>query len=337
MMVNVGVIGTGITRVHMKWLAQNPDVEICAIASTDPAGLSECSQLYEAKPYKNYQQMLDAERLDCVFVAIPPHTHGDVERELIGRGIPFHVEKPVSLTMELGCEVLRQIEAKQLAVTVGYQWRYYSLTEKLREMLSGSQIGLVEGRFWWRTALAAPAWWRHKAEGGGMPVEMATHMFDLMRYLFGEIVQVYCESALRMRADGETDLDIEDAIAATLRFESGVVGSVNMTYRADCITTSLTAVCRDATFYFDEIEHVLNANLVAASGEQRRRWPVEGNPYQRAANAFVDAVRLGRPDLIRSPYRDALKTLAVTLAVEASAGTGVPVDPRSLWLEPLLE
>jgi hypothetical protein len=42
--------------------------------------------------------------------------------------------------------------------------------------------------------------------------------------------------------------------------------------------------------------------------------------------AFVDAVRLNDPSLIRSNYDDAVRTLAVTLAADESARTGQPVD-----------
>jgi hypothetical protein len=40
---------------------------------------------------------------------------------------------------------------------------------------------------------------------------------------------------------------------------------------------------------------------------------------------FLEAVRLGKPSLIRSGYRDAMNTLAVTLAANESARTGSSV------------
>jgi hypothetical protein len=42
--------------------------------------------------------------------------------------------------------------------------------------------------------------------------------------------------------------------------------------------------------------------------------------------AFVEAVARRDPARVRSPYLDAARTLAVTLAAEESARTGAPVD-----------
>ena len=63
-MVNVAFIGTGINRIHMKWVNQNPDASIMAIASTHSGQLKELSDLYHATPYDDHREMLDEEDVD---------------------------------------------------------------------------------------------------------------------------------------------------------------------------------------------------------------------------------------------------------------------------------
>ena len=54
------------------------------------------------------------------------------------------------------------------------------------------------------------------------------------------------------------------------------------------------------------------------------------NPMMTEDQAFVEAVARRDPARVRSPYADAAKTLAVTLAAEESARTGKVVDVPKL-------
>ncbi|MCL4215737.1 MAG: hypothetical protein KJ052_01830 [Candidatus Hydrogenedentes bacterium] len=51
----------------------------------------------------------------------------------------------------------------------------------------------------------------------------------------------------------------------------------------------------------------------------------QNDMYRDESEAFIEAVRTGKKNRIRCSYADALKTLAVTLAVNESIQTGLPV------------
>jgi len=46
-----------------------------------------------AKGYGQFIEMLTSERLDAVYICVHPMAHGEIEKELIDRKIPFLVEK----------------------------------------------------------------------------------------------------------------------------------------------------------------------------------------------------------------------------------------------------
>jgi len=49
---------------------------------------------------------------------------------------------------------------------------------------------------------------------------------------------------------------------------------------------------------------------------------MQTDPYQAEDEAFIEAVKRNRPEIIRSPYSDALKTLKLTLAADSSLEKG---------------
>jgi hypothetical protein len=59
-------------------------------------------------------------------------------------------------------------------------------------------------------------------------------------------------------------------------------------------------------------------------------WPADTDMMVREDRAFIQAVAAGRPELIKSDYADAVRTLAVTVANDRSARSGQPVDVRAL-------
>ena len=93
----------------------------------DPAG----------KLFTNHREMLaNIEKPDAVFVAVPPHQHGDIEFALIENDIPFLVEKPIALDMDLILRIQAAIREKNLLVTVGFQDRYQNLTNIMKDYIS---------------------------------------------------------------------------------------------------------------------------------------------------------------------------------------------------------
>jgi len=155
-------------------------------------------------------------------------------------------------------------------------------------------------------------------ESGGQMVEQTTHIFDLARYLCGDITEVYAAASNRDSRD-IPGFDIHDVGTAVVKFANGVVGTVSNT----CLlgmpyTVGLHIVARDL--------------VVEVHGDIKIIEPGHTETFTGGVNAileenraFIEAVRSGDASGIRSTYPDAVKTLAVTLACNESARTGLPV------------
>jgi myo-inositol 2-dehydrogenase/D-chiro-inositol 1-dehydrogenase len=319
MSIRVGFIGTGgIANHHLRSFNQIEEVMLAAFCDTDHSRAESAASTYGGKAYTDWRQMLDSEKLDAVFICVPPQAHVGQEEELAARGIPFFVEKPIANSLEKAQAIAGAVQKAGLITSVGYHWRYMTFTQLARERLAGQTIGMALG--YWMGGMPGVFWWRRLDMSGGQMVEQTTHIVDLARDLCGEITEVY--AAMNTVALGDVeDFTVTDVGTMTVRFAGGAVGAISNT-------------CLMKGFGYTVGLHVVTPEIVVEvdGGQFRalragREEIVRGgnNPYLDEDRAFLHAVRTGDTSGIRSPYADGLKSLAVCLAANESAQTGKPV------------
>jgi len=224
--LKVGFVGAGgMARAHMNQLGAT-DAVITAIEDVDEARAKEACAQYGGTAYTDHHQMLDQEDLDIVYVVVPPFAHTDAELLAARKGCHLFVEKPIILDTEQGLEIWDAIQEAGVLSCVGYQLRYADPVQRARQWLAGKTIAMVDSQRW--GGLPGAPWWRVMAESGGQLVEQTTHQVDIMRFIAGEIVEVYAKYALRTMGDVE-NLDIPDTQCAMFEFESGALGMISTT------------------------------------------------------------------------------------------------------------
>jgi len=317
--LKVAFIGTGgIAGRYLQTLAGERDAgraTLAAACDLVDERAAKAAQPFGAKAYTDWRRMLEAERYDAVFVCVPPFAHDGQEAEIVGRGSHIYVAKPVALTVAYARGVLDAVRRAGVLASSGYMWRYSDINEQVQAALAGRAVGLVLGTY--MQGLPGTPWWRVKAQSGGQMVEQTTHVFDLARYFAGEVESVDCIGALRMLAD-VPGMATEDASVCNLRLASGAVGNISSSCAAERGGRS-------------DIEFVARGCMVRYNcWGSFKAWvdgrEVEGknskDPYDEIVRAFLQAVRTGDAGLLRSPYADAMQTLAITEAAERSLARG---------------
>jgi myo-inositol 2-dehydrogenase/D-chiro-inositol 1-dehydrogenase len=319
MPVRVGFVGAGgIAGAHMNALEKVENAKIVAFADVDEARARKAADRFQATAYTDYKEMFAREDLQAVYVCVPPLAHTDAEILAAARGLALFVEKPVAINMAKAREINAAIQAAGVVSAVGYHWRNYETTDRVREELASRPIGMVMG--YWMGGLPGVAWWRRMDGSGGQMVEQTTHIVDLARFLVGEIKTVYAAYALRALQDVES-LDVPDVGTMVVHFETGAVGHIANT----CLlkmgyTVGLTVVTPDLVVE----QESGNVKLIRPHETTELRSRV--NPTVVEDQLFIDAVESGDASKIRSPYADAVKSLAVSLAGNLSAERGEPVQ-----------
>ncbi len=325
--MRIAFVGTGnIARQHGQGLTNQENVEFVAGYDAIPGRARAFTEDFGGQPYESLPEMLDEAAPEAVWVCLPPFAHGEAEMALLERGIPFLVEKPVSNSMQTAREIAKKVEETGTLVAAGYMNRYRRGVNRARELLVDDPAVLVHGA--WIGGTPGVPWWREKALSGGQIVEQTTHIFDLVRYLVGE-PETVCAQAARGFVRDLPDYDVEDASAVTVRFAGGAVGSL----MSCCANRSggggvhLTIVARDHVSNFAGWENEL---VIQKSRLEEERVAGEPNIFEIEDATFLRAVAEDAPGLVRSPYADAVKTLAFCLAANEALETHETIEVSSL-------
>ena len=314
----IGFIGVGgIAQRHLGILETFEDVDLVAFADPERERATAAAERFGATSYADADAMLAAERLDALFICVPPFAHGAPERAAIARGLPFFVEKPLSLDLDTAEAIGRAVKEAGLVTGVGYHWRYLDTVEEAKAILAGNPAQLLSG--YWLDATPPPQWWWKQESSGGQMVEQTTHIVDLARTLAGEVTRVFGLAGHRARADFP-GLDVATASTASLQFRSGAVANLSST----CLLRWGHRI--GLHIFGDNLAIELSDHdIMVDVGRGRPCRHAEGDPVWRQDRDFIDAVR-GAPNRIRCPYGDALASHRVALAIGRSAMSGQPVD-----------
>lgn len=325
--VRLGLIGCGgRAGSHMQgWLKMPEEVEVVAVADPIEARRLAAKEKFPgARVYRDHTDLYDhesAETLDAVIIAIEPTAHTDTETRAIDMGIPFLVEKPMTLDLEKADEIARRVKEKHLITSVGFQDRYLDLMEMVKaELPKHKQGGLVYGA--WCGGIPGVWWWQKKADCGGQLVEQNIHLVDGLRFLYGEPLSVYATASrgiVRPGVDASAEYDTDDHSTAVIRFPNNVTA----TLVSSCYSRGVRPRCGLYITLDDMVlDYRLRNNLIISTAEGTTDTPRGVDQTFLLDKAFIEAVRTGDPSPIRSDYEDALKSLKLAFAANRSMETG---------------
>jgi predicted dehydrogenase len=315
--VRIGFIGVGGIAGNYLRSLDRLGAQVTAVCDVDDSRAQSAAELRGARVYHHHEEMLDKEPLDALFVCVPPFAHSNQEILAAQRGIALFVAKPVALTLEKAREVEKAVAAAGVVNQVGYMWRYADITEEAKCIIGSREVGLVLGHV--LTSLPGTAWWRVFARSGGQIVEQSTHVFDLARYFGGEVQQVFAWGRRKLipPADAPT-LDFEDVTTVNLDFVNGAVGNVSSTSAIRGGRYSVEVIGRNLHLNLNYVSDTLTGTVDGESVDMK----AEKSGYFEQVESFLQAVRQKDQSLVKSSYADAARTLAVTLAANASLQSG---------------
>lgn len=220
-MLNVAVIGVGsMGRNHARVLATLPNVNLAAVADVDPAALYKVARTYRARPYTDYRSMLDQEDLDMVSLVVPTVLHYPMAKEIIDRGIHVFVEKPFTLNVADGRELIADAEEKGVRLAVGHIERFNPAVVEMKRRLEHGQLGRVYQIHARRVGPFPP-----RVDDVGVILDLATHELDIMEHITNSPVSnLYAETERKIHGSHE------DLLLGVLKFENGTVGVLDINW-----------------------------------------------------------------------------------------------------------
>ena len=228
-MVRWGIIGCGdVTEVKSgPAFAKAQRSSLVAVMRRTAALARDYADRHGVPRWYNRADALVHDReVDAVYVATPPNAHLEHTLLCAQAGKPVYVEKPMALD---GQECGRMVEAcrdRGVPLFVAYYRRALPRFLEIERLLAGDAIGEIRAftiSLCRRHELpAGPPPWRvdPAIAGGGLFVDLASHMLDLVDFYLGPIAKA---TGAAVNQGGH--YAAEDLVSAEFELASGVRGS----------------------------------------------------------------------------------------------------------------
>lgn len=126
--------------------------DVVALCDVYPDQIDRAQKIApNAKGYSEYQPVLDRKDVDVVLIATPDHWHSRHAIDSLNAGKDVYVEKPLTLRIEEGPEIVKAARVNERVCQVGMQQRSgaHYIEAKQRFIDSGKLGKITLARTWW--------------------------------------------------------------------------------------------------------------------------------------------------------------------------------------------
>jgi predicted dehydrogenase len=343
------VIGYGLAGsvFHAPLISATPGLRVSTVVTGNLERQAAASRAYPDSVVASSADEVfgHAAAHDFVVVAAPNDVHVPLAHQALDAGLPVIVDKPLAPTAEEARSLVEHAEDLGVPITAYLNRRWDSDQLTLRRLLEDDRLGKIlryESRFErWRPALSDARPWRETAPpdaGGGILLDLGSHLVDQAVVLFGKVRRVYAELANR-RGGGADD----DAFLA-LEHDSGLHSHLWASLLAASAGPRLRVLGDRAAFVVADVDGQEEALVSGArpgddsawGEEPRRKWghlisgegsepiPSERGNWPRFYSELERSLREGSP-LPVDPW-NAVAGLEILDAARRSAAAGKVVS-----------
>ena len=219
--LRLGFIGAGPVVQSKHWPAIKrlqtiwEPVEVVAFALRTESQARKVQQVFGGRWYADYRQMLAEEQLDGVVVCSSDPVHAEHTLACLEKGMPVLVEKPIARSLVDAQRMCRLADQKGVLLMTVANKRYSPPYRRTRQLIAEGPV-------------SDPAMYVGKFNLGYDYVDLfesgTIHLFDLTRYLMGEVTSVRCIGVNRYQRN-KRRFPVDNAIAS-FEFASGAVGTL---------------------------------------------------------------------------------------------------------------
>ncbi|MDG1891593.1 MAG: Gfo/Idh/MocA family oxidoreductase [Verrucomicrobiota bacterium] len=248
--LNIGLVGYGFmgrthsnayTKVnHFFDLEYRPVLKaICGRNETNAKAFAE-QWGYESVE-TDWRSLVERDDIDAIDICTPNNTHAEIAIAAAKAGKMILCEKPLSMTVAEGAEMVRVIEEAGVANTVWYNYRRVPAVSLAKKLIDEGRLGKIfhyRANFLqdWTISADLPqggeALWRLdiNAAGSGVTGDLLAHCIDTAIWLNGGIADVNAmtETFIKERKHNLTGkvekVGIDDACAFLCHFNNGSLG-----------------------------------------------------------------------------------------------------------------
>lgn len=279
----------------------------------------------------SYEGILKNPEISAVAISSPAVTHFKLIKMALLAGKDVYVEKPLSLTVEDGQEIVNLAEKEKRVLMVGHILQYHPAVIKLKELITTGELGRIQYIY------------SNRLNIGKLRTEenilwsFAPHDISIILMLLGE-------EPSKVSAIGGDYLNkgVYDTTLTTLEFKNGVKGHIFVSWLHPYKEQKLIVVGSKAMAVFDDMSkeklfiypHKIewqNGKIPVAQKADYQAVPLEpGEPLKLELSHFADCIlQRKRPLTDGSEGLRVLKILEATENAISKAGPNAPAPYSS--------
>ena len=251
-LAGLGPWGTNLARnfnelAELAWLCDEDEGRLRAAAARYPA----------ARATARFDDLLEDEAVAAVLVATQVPTHAELARRALGAGKHVFVEKPMALAGDEAAGLVALAEDRGVVLMPGHLLLYHPGVGKLKELVDSGVLGEVLYVYGNRQNLGTirrdeNALW-----------SLGVHDLSIILHLLGE-------EPVELSARGESFLKegVEDVVFCYLRFPSGVMAHMHLSWLDPHKMRRMTVVGTDRMAVFDDMELDRKVTVYDSAAEQ---------------------------------------------------------------------
>jgi len=297
--IRIGLIGSGSRGCGLaSLLKEMPNAALVGCCDIIPEhlrqGMSYATR--DARSYTDYRQLLEDKNIDAVIIATPLFLHYQMAVDALQAGKHIYLEKSMTYDIPQTLALVKKVKDSNLVFQVGYQYRYYGLYQKVKEVIDKNWLGKIthfecqyNRNSNWRNPVSDPKleriinWRMYREYCGGPLSELCAHEIDMVNYLLqGHPVKVTGMGGINYWKDGR---DTYDNVRTIYEYGSGVKATFTSVLSNAYNGYGIRILGDKAT-----IEIQREKAFIYAESTENKRGTVDG-----VTGATIEATTQGKP------------------------------------------
>jgi predicted dehydrogenase len=335
-----GVLGVGyIAPQFARDVPQSRFGTLTAVASRDAARAAELAAAHgAAKHFGSYQELLDDDEVDAVYIALPNHLHLEWTEKSARAGKHILCEKPIALNAAEAARASRSAEEHGVTLLEGYMYRAHPQMAELARLLHNGAIGevrVMESSFGGHMHGGYDNYRMQRAAGGGALMDLGCYGLSLSRLVagigsgrrFAEPVSVKATARIGEKSQ------VDEWGVGIFEFENGLISSISCGNQVDIPSIARLWGTEGSITISNPWQPEIGGRapeLIIQRGDtvESRVVPSDRPLYALEVDAFAEYVRTGSVPLPVMDLADSLGNMRALDSWRRAIGLRFPTDEK---------
>lgn len=308
--MKIGVIGggEGATKA-LSGLVSCDTIQIKAVVCDD----KELTDLIKPTTWCSMHDLLHSSDIDAVYIATPNNTHVDLAMDVLAAGKHVMIEKPMAVSFHDALR-LKALKSSKPSIAVAFKKRFGDGIVYFKNIVAMCQEP-ISIKVKWHSHAPHGNWrYHHAISGGGIVMDLGSHVLDLLEFLFGRILDM--DVSLKM---AEIFPQIDEEALIKLDFANGHSAVIDLSWRQKEACQIYSFFSSDKAFHLERKNDGMDLGTFTHRNETKQVSFKQSSEYIGLFTAWKDAIE--NQNKMVPQLEDGLKNQSIMQTIYAVRNT----------------